>query len=372
MKRPVVLWCLGVGILSFAAALANGAGKGTAGKLPPDRALQRKAERHTASGSFSAVLTDFARQAGVTIQVDWATLAKTGVTEKTPVAVRVENVTYRQVLEVILSRVGRSGHPLGFRTDAEDVIISTHRQVLRMEDGARRTIAKLSAASSGKVKAKKRRVTLSKSTLPGVNFDRMAFKDTLKFFQTVTGENFHINWRALKTEGIDLETPITIKVKGVSIGRAMDLVFSEVNADRDKFTSVYWVIDQGVVLISTGNALNKSTITRVIDAGGALLVQPDTKGPRIDLNVQSENNPSQSSTSSESIWDDDDQRDSNKEDNYAEQKKKHTEKVLNAIKMMIGADMWDPDGKGSLRVLNNKIVITQTRLGFKLLESALR
>ena len=42
--------------------------------------------------------------------------------------------------------------------------------------------------------------------------------------------------------------------------------------------------------------------------------------------------------------------------------------LLGIIKDSIGADMWAPDGKGSVQFLGTKLVISQTMLGFKLLE----
>jgi hypothetical protein len=374
MKRSVVVAGACLGLLLLGADIAEGAGKETKRKLPPDQALKRKIDHHTAKGSLMAVLTDFASQAGVTIRVDWKALEETGVTGKAPVAVSLENVTYRQLLEVILSRAGRKGHPLGWRIDSGDVVISTHRRILLMEEGARHKIANLTTKKTPGSRAGTRLLTLPRNVLPGVNFDKLPFRDTLTFFQTAIGENFHVNWRALQQEGIDPETPITLNVRRVSVATAMDLVLDQVNADRDKLTSVYWVIDRGVLLISTGNALNKRLITRVVDAGGALLVQPDSKGPRIDLEAYSQNTPSGTSgRQTDTLFDDEDNTSrAGESDSYYEQKRKHTEKVLETIKTMIGTDMWEPEGRGSIRVLNNKIVITQTLLGFKLLESALR
>jgi len=373
MKRPILLAGACLGLLILGADVAEGAAKAAKRKLPPDEALNRKTDHHAAKGSLTAVLADFADEAGVTFRVDWKALEKTGVTSKTPVAVDLEKVTYRQVLEVILSRAGRRGHPLGWRVDAGEIVISTHRRILLMEEVSRRTVGTLTTKGAGG-RAAKSRVTLPRNVLPGVSFDKLPFRDTLTFFQNVLGSNVHVNWRALKQEGIDPETPITLQVRHVSVARALDLVFDQVNAGRDKFTSVYWVVDRGVLLISTGNALNKRLITRVIDAGGALLVQPDIEGPRMDLESYSENDPTRSTNQSDTIWRDDDfgsrsQRDT---ESYAEQKKKHAEKVIETIKTMIGPDMWQPEGRGSIRVLNNKVVITQTMLGFKMLESALR
>ncbi|MHC4789332.1 MAG: hypothetical protein ACYS8K_09055, partial [Planctomycetota bacterium] len=204
----------------------------------------------------------------------------------------------------------------------------------------------------------------------------------LRFFQTVTGANFHVNWRAMEQEGVDPKTPITVNVRRISVGRALDLVLDQVHADRDKFTSVYWVVDRGVLLVSTGHSLNRRVITRVIEAGIVLLVQPDSTGPRISLEAASSQRSSSGrggvgggNSGRNEFWDDDTTgRDSNirEEDSYSEQKKKQSEKVIETIKGMIGADMWEPDGKGSIRVMNNKLIISQTLLGFKMLEKSLR
>ena len=80
MKRSVVVAGACLGLLLLGADIAEGAGRQTKRKLPPDQALKRKIDHHTAKGSLMAVLTDFASQAGVTIRVDWKALEKTGVT----------------------------------------------------------------------------------------------------------------------------------------------------------------------------------------------------------------------------------------------------------------------------------------------------
>jgi len=374
MKRLTWLWLCGV-VWWSGALPAAGASPGR--KLSPEDALKKKVERYAVKGSFRAVLVDLASQAGVTFRVDWAALAKAGVTDKTQVAVELDNVLWRQVLEVVLSRVSRGGSPIGWRADSGDIIISTHKQILEMEGGAKVAAASLRPRQ---VKDASKRVeeVMPRAAVPEIQFNKLPFRDVLTFFKTVTKANFHINWRAMEQAGIDPQTPIDLDVRGISTGRAMDLVFSQVNADHDKFTSVYWVVHRGVVLISTGNDLNRELITKVIDAGGALLVQPDSVGPRIDFGqaTQDMSNMSQSGgggNNAGGLFLDEDERDRGEQPkSYAEQKKEQTEKLIATIKGMTGPDMWDPEGKGSVRVINSKIIITQTLLGFKLLEKALR
>ncbi len=369
MKRPVGI--VGLCLLCLGAFSAEGFAKGR--KVPPDRALRRKVAHHAVSASLGAALADLANEAGVTIRVDWKGLEKVGVTAKTRVAVDLEKVTWRQVLEVMLSRVSRRGHPLGWQIHSGDILVSTHRRILLLEAGTQAEIAK----AAGKTATARRAPSgpaLRRKILPGVSFDKLPFRDALRFFQTVTGSNFHVNWRALEQEGIDPQTPISLNLRRISVARALDLVLDQVNADREKLTSVYWVVDRGVLLVSTGNALNRRVVTRVIDAGTVLLIQPDVAGPRIDLESASERDMSGrgASSGSRGFWDDDSDEREREGESYNEQKKKHHEKVVNTIMNMIGRDMWEPEGKGSIRVLNNKLVISQTLLGFKMLEQSLR
>lgn len=356
-------------------------------KLSPDDALKKKVEHHAVTASLGAALTDFGMEAGVTVQVDWSALEKAGITRQAKVSVNVDDATYRQVLEVILSRASKPGNPLSWRIEGQAVLVSTQREIMRLEEGASRDIAKVTgkgaAAAAGAANAAEGGGDVSnlpKNFLPSVNFDNLPLKDVIAFFQTVTKENFHVNWRALEASGIRPDTPVTMDLKKISVARAMDLALDEINADRSKLDRVYWVIDRGVVVISTGNALNTTLITRVVDAGGATLVQPDSAGPRIDMTNASQRNTSAGSSggsggsggSNGSIFTENNGEQKQKADTYDEQKKKQTDKVIESLKTSIGMDMWEPDGKGSIRMMNNKLVITQTLLGFKLMERAMR
>ena len=106
------------------------------------------------------------------------------------------------------------------------------------------------------------------------------------------------------------------------------------------------------------------------------MVIPDSEGPRIDIQAAAKNKPgSEGGGGGENIdlfGDNDKNKSSGQKKSYGEQKKKQQEGVIESIKSTIGQDMWKPDGKGSIRVIGNKIVITQSMLGFKLMERALR
>ena len=340
--------------------------------VSPERALQRKVARYSVKASLGAALADYAQQAGVKVRVDWKALDKTGVTAKKPMSVSVEKVTYKQLLEVMLARAGKSGHPLGYRVMGGEIVISTHRRILVMESLSSQAAAKLATKPADR--STPRRRPAAPNAMPSINFNKLPFRDALRFFKTVTKINFHVNWRSLEQDGIDPDTPITLNVRKISVARALDLVFDQVNAGRGKLDSIYWVVDRGVVLVASGNTLNRKVITRVIDAGSALMVVPDMKGPRIELDSAAERSPSETGGgSNEGLFGDDDSRRSrDKEQNYAEMKEKHRETIIEIIKKMIGDEMWQPDGQGDIKIVGNKLIISQSLLGFKLLEDALR
>ena len=55
----------------------------------------------------------------------------------------------------------------------------------------------------------------------------------------------------------------------------------------------------------------------------------------------------------------------------AAQRQRTREALIGVIKDAIGQDMWQPLGKGSIRIVRNKLIISQTLLGFKLLDQAM-
>ena len=369
MKRPEAALCMivGFGLLWSAAARVDAVeGKPS---ISPEQVLQKTVDRHAVKTSLAVALADFAVQSGIKVQVDWKMLEAAGIQRSAPVAVDLEKVTWRQVMDVILSRVGVRGSSLAWRVGGDEVLVSTQKQILAMAAETTRTVA--AAKESGKAKDNS-----SGNVLQTVDFTDMPLKDVLKFFETVLNANFHVNWKALEQGGVRPDAPITLNLKHISIARAMDLALDDINAAREKLDRVYWILDGGVVLISTGTDFNRTMTTRVIDAGTSMMVVPDFEGPRIDHRLASQANPGSDGGGQgggAGIFEETGQNTRNKQgQSYDELKKKQQDAVVEGIKSTIGKDMWEPDGKGSIHVVGNKLVITQSLLGFKLMEKALR
>ncbi len=370
MKRPKdALWAIvGFGLLCSAAARVDA--KEGKPSISPEKILQKTVDRHAVKASLAVALADFAVRSGIKVQVDWKTLEAVGIERSAPVAVDLEKATWRQVVDVILSRAGAAGASLAWRVEGDEVLVSTQKQILAMTAKTTRTIA--SVKESAKAKGDS-----SGNVLPTVDFTDMPLKDVLKFFETVLDANFHVNWKALEQGGVSPDTPVTLNLKHISVARAMDLALGDINAAREKLDRVYWILDRGVVLISTGTDFNRTMITRVIDAGTSMMVVPDFEAPRISIQDAAKTNSGTGNGGGNGggmgLFPDADQNTQKKQgQSYDELKKKQQEAVVESIKSTIGKEMWEPDGKGSIKVVGNKLVITQSLLGFKLMEKALR
>ena len=371
MKRPATaLWAIvGFGLLWSAAARVDGEeGKPS---ISPEQVLQKTVDRHAVKTSLAVALADFAVRTGIKVQVDWKALEAAGIERSAPVAVEVEKATWRQVMDVIVSRAGAAGAGLAWRVEGDEVLVSTQKQILAMAAQTTGTVAAAKETAKGKANS-------GAGVLPSVDFTDMPLKDVLKFFETVLNANFHVNWKALEQGGISPDAPITLNLKHISVARAMDLVLDDINAAREKLDRVYWILDRGVVLVSTGTDFNRTMSTRVIDAGISMMVVPDFEAPRISLQTASKTNVGNGSGGGGQgggvgLFGDAAQNTQTKQgQSYEEQKKKQQEAVVEIIKSTIGKEMWEPDGKGSIKVVGNKLVITQSLLGFKLMEQALR
>jgi hypothetical protein len=320
---------------------------------------------------------------GLAIEPDWAALKAVGVTKETPVTLKVKGVTFDKILDLTVNQAAQKDAPLAWYLSGETVIVSTQGRVLlrdrvaalalavekpdRREPG---TAGAPAVAVAGAAK-EKRPVTAKE-----FNFDNTALKLVLQFIFDLADVNYHVNWKALEASGIAADTPITVKAKDITPGRALDLVIDQLNVAKDRLSSAYWVVDEGVVEVSTGDALNQKFRTRVFDITDLLLVVPQFIAPQIDITAQGNSaatgntsgtpggatNLFANSTSGGGA------KSASDEVDHAQAKQKLCDSIVDIVKKSIGEDMWAPTGKGSVTVFQNKLVISQSLLGFKLLE----
>jgi hypothetical protein len=93
-----------------------------------------------------------------------------------------------------------------------------------------------------------------------VSFENLPLEQVIEWITEITGVNTHVQWQALENAGIARDAVVSLRVKNVSIERVLRLVLDDLGAVRLD----YEVVD-GVLLLSTREALHRNLTTRVYD-----------------------------------------------------------------------------------------------------------
>ena len=181
-------------------------------------------------------------------------------------------------------------------------------------------------------------------------YDQTPLGDVINDISQLAGVNIVVNWRSLGDHNITRRTPVSLDLTGVSAAKVLDVLTDDLSGGRGKFGSVYWFVDDGLVRIATGSALNTTLKTRVFSVGDLLMLAGDFEGPRLNLDM--------SGSVYESMGEDADDAPSRAE---------AAETLIELVKDTIGEDMWQPAGKGSVSIRGEQMIVTQTRLGWLLM-----
>ena len=331
----------------------------------PQTALQKQVPKFSAGGTLDDAMAKLSDASGLKIQVDWDTMKSTGIDRKAVVAYSTANATVEQLLEMALARAAAKDHPLAWYLEGDVVRVTTQAKVLYRHD--------LPVAENAPARAPRAKAAAARN----IKFDNTPLSDVLTYIREATKVNFDINWKSLEESGVTKETPITIEARDITHARLLDMVLDQVSSGKDRLSRVYWVINDGVVTVASGNALNNDMITKVVDVSDVLVLVPNIPGPVLDLAQSTPSSTGGSSSTgggnggnglfgqggngAEPIA---------VEDSPAVARQKLRDNLIQAIKDSIGEDMWKPDGKGSISMVGSKMVISQTLLGFKLMENA--
>ncbi len=112
--------------------------------------------------------------------------------------------------------------------------------------------------------------SLAQTRLP-VDFDRNTFEQVIGFMQQVTGLNVYVDWKALEFIGVDRQDEVSLRLADVSAATTLDRILEQVGDDVDR---PQWAIQDGIVTISSDEALRKHTMTIVYDIRDLLFQVP--------------------------------------------------------------------------------------------------
>jgi len=140
------------------------------------------------------------------------------------------------------------------------------------------------AVANGAANNNKRANTLLNQRIPEVRFDNVALKDCIDFLHDAYDANIHINWKILEAAGISQSTTVNMRLRDVTLRKALNLMLSEAGAG----VALTFYVDEGVIEITTTEQADKQVVTRIYPVDDLLMTIPDfDTPPNMDLSSTS-------------------------------------------------------------------------------------
>jgi type II secretory pathway component GspD/PulD (secretin) len=111
--------------------------------------------------------------------------------------------------------------------------------------------------------------------LPGIPLNQ-----AIDFIRETWGANIFVNWQAIQDAGVDPEQLVNLNLKDVSLRTAIETVFDLAAGKLEPTARPTFIVDAGIIHISTRELLNQRTATIVYDITDLVLVERIPEDPQ--------------------------------------------------------------------------------------------
>ena len=200
-------------------------------------------------------------------------------------------------------------------------------------------------------------------TLPEMNFDGVALTDCVDFLRDITSANIVVNWKALEGAGVTPETLVNLKLRGVSLRKALSLMLAEAGGGE----GITYTLDEGVIEITTTELANKKVYTRVYPIGDLMMEIPNFVAPSFSL--ESNNSGSGGSGGGSSggggggiFSESGGEGDRGEAEGNKKTREEREEELVSLVRETIYPDVWrENGGTASIRIFRDNMVVTAPR-----------
>ena len=200
-------------------------------------------------------------------------------------------------------------------------------------------------------------------TLPEMKFDGVALADCIDFVRDITDANIVVNWKALETAGVTKDTLVNLKLRNVTLRKALTLILSEASAGE----GVTYSLEDGVIEITTTELANQKVYTRVYPVGDLLMEIPNfDQAPNFSLDQNQASGGGgrgggSSGGGSGGIFSQSGGQ--REEDDKGPTKEERANELLELIRDTIYPDIWrENGGTASIRMFRDNLVVTAPRM----------
>jgi uncharacterized membrane protein YgcG len=200
------------------------------------------------------------------------------------------------------------------------------------------------------------------ATLPEVKFDGVGLGDAIDFLRDVSGANIVVNWRALEGDGVSKDTTINVKLRAISLRRALSLVLGEAGGTG----KIGYTVDENVIEITTQELIDSIMYTRVYPVDDLIMDIPDfTDAPDFSLQATATNanqaggGGGAGGGGNSSIFNG---GGSSSGQDKGKTKIERANDLMELIRSTIQSDIWQENGgKAVIRYWNGNLIVTAPR-----------
>ena len=191
------------------------------------------------------------------------------------------------------------------------------------------------------------------------------FADAISYLREVSGASIYVNWGALEVDNPDIRNQqVNVLLDDVSVETVLEKILAEAGGGM---IQLGYVINKGVVNISTQEKLSIEVYPQVYDIRDLLTRIPNFISPRVDTESigELEVGDGGGGGGGGGLFGD------AEEDELVEEemtKGQLTAKVMDMIKNTIERDSWYPNGNAQINELNGQLIITQTASNHRLVQ----
>ena len=209
-------------------------------------------------------------------------------------------------------------------------------------------------ASVGSQADRELRQLLQQKIPADLAFEGDQFSDVIAFLRDITNSNIVVKWTALSILGIDETTPVNIRLSNVTFEKALKTILDYVGG----FEPLGYMIDDGVITISTRDDLATKTYTDVYDIRDLIVRVPNFVAPRLDLGAAGGE---EGTTGGIELFEDEGGDGEDDEGNIPT-RAEIIFNITSLIQETIDPLSWQQNGGevGSIRELHGQLVVTQT------------
>ena len=102
-----------------------------------------------------------------------------------------------------------------------------------------------------------------RQVLPEVTFDQLPLETVIERLRQASGANLFVNWRALREAGVEKTAPISLRLKGLTLGQVLTKVLDDVAVTSDALLD--FTVHDGVIVVTSFKDLSRYTFVRSYD-----------------------------------------------------------------------------------------------------------